>query len=186
MNKYKVLFFALVIILSACNSEKVFYRNSDFEIESINIKDSVSYSVYLIGDVGGDTSKSKNALNALNTKLKSSNPNKTAAVFLGDNIYPEGLHKKDHELRSQDEARIDAQINSVKDFKGELLFIPGNHDWKKGKEEGLQFIKRQEDYIQKKLKRKVFKPSDGCSGPEEIELSENLSLIVIDTQWWLH
>ncbi|MBD98516.1 MAG: hypothetical protein CMO34_01625 [Verrucomicrobia bacterium] len=66
------------------------------------------------------------------------------------------------------------------------MFIPGNHDWRKGKEGGYKALKRQEEYIQKALNKKVFLPSDGCSGPSTIELSDKLVLIFIDTEWWLH
>lgn len=186
MKKSRLLILCMVFIISACSSDKLFYRNASFEVEQKQYDSPINYSVYLVGDAGGDTSKSKYALDLLTNKLENSDANKTAAVFLGDNIYPEGLHKKGHELRGQDTARINAQIDAVKDFNGELFFIPGNHDWKKGKEDGLAFVKRQEKYVQKRLDRKVFKPSDGCSGPEEIELSDALTLIIIDTQWWLH
>lgn len=172
------------VFLFSCANNDVFY-NIEQSDTTDDTDSEIIYTTYLIGDAGGDTAQSKNALELLRTKLKAENPDQTAVVFLGDNIYPEGLHKKDHELRSQDEARLNAQINAVKDFKGRITFIPGNHDWKKGKLEGLEFIKRQEKYIQKEL-GKVFDPSHGCPGPKEIELGKDAMMIVIDTQWWLH
>ena len=32
----------------------------------------------------------------------------------------------------------------------------------------------------------IFLPSDGCPGPEVVDLSPQLRLIVINTHWWLH
>ncbi|MEO0341332.1 MAG: hypothetical protein AAF242_19245, partial [Bacteroidota bacterium] len=73
------------------------------------------------------------------------------------------------------------------DYNGKIVFIPGNHDWKEGKGEGDKFIKRQEKYIEKYLdKGNTFLPDGGCPGPVEIRLSERLTWVIIDTQWWLH
>lgn len=184
----KILFICFLLLFASCSQHSVYYRDLPANVE-LPIKptnDSILNSVFLIGDAGGDTSKSGQVMSYLEDELKMRNPEKTAVVFLGDNIYPEGLHKKDHPLRGQDEQRINRQLDAVSEFKGELFFIPGNHDWKKGKREGLDFIKRQEDYIQDYLNRKVFDPSDGCAGPKEINLGDELTLIIIDTQWWLH
>lgn len=184
MNKvYYIL--CCFLLLYACQSDKLYYSTQKQDYPAIQ-KEDVDYSLFLIGDVGADTLQSSPALRILNNQLSGSVSDKTGVVFLGDNIYPEGLHKKKHELRKEDEVRLDIQLDAVKSFKGEVVFIPGNHDWQQGGKKGVHYVKRQEDYIEKKLGRKVFKPSNGCSGPEEIELSDNLTLIVIDTQWWLH
>ena len=149
--------------------------------------DSLLYSFYMIGDAGGDTTFSKPVLHSLEQQLIKENPEKSGVIFLGDNIYSEGLHKKSHELRAQDEARIDAQLEIVKDYDGEIVFIPGNHDWDRQGENGYHNVKRQEKYIQKYLdKGNVFRPSKGCPGPEVVKLAPGLVLIILDTQWWLH
>jgi len=175
----------MILVLGSCKRPSVFiqriYQQSHAPIET----DRLVHTVYLVGDAGGDTTYSKSNFIQLKRSLQASQQDKTSVVFLGDNIYPRGLHSKDHPMRKEDEARIDAQIDVVKDFNGNVVFIPGNHDWKQGKREGFDAIIRQEDYIQDRL-GKVFEPSDGCSGPDDIEVSDQLTIIAIDTQWWLH
>ncbi len=182
--RYLIPVFVLFFFL-ACGHQEIYYRKTKLKSQEVQSQSEVIYKTYLIGDAGGDTAYSKYALNLLKQQLKKENPDQTSVVFLGDNIYPEGLHREGHPLRKQDESRINIQIEAVEGFGGQVRFIPGNHDWQKGKEDGLEFIKRQEDYIQQRL-GKVFDPSDGCSGPKEILLNDDLVLIIIDTQWWLH
>jgi len=174
------------VLLTACAKYAVFPADPAFKTGLNENNSPLLHEIYLIGDVGEDSEDSEAALTALKNQTLLSNREENAVIFLGDNIYPEGMHKKDHPSRKIDEARIDAQIEAVKDFKGELVFIPGNHDWRKGKEGGYKAVKRQEDYIQDALDKKVFLPNNGCSGPNTVDLSDNLILVFIDTQWWLH
>ncbi|WP_196215926.1 hypothetical protein, partial [Microbacterium sp. ZXX196] len=57
-------------------------------------------------------------------------------------------------------------------------------------------VKRQENFIQSYLNNRrgkpdkeewenYFLPQDGCSGPEVIELNDNVVVIAVDSQWWL-
>lgn len=181
-------FYLFIVILFASCAKRTVYTQDQFSKNSpSNLFDGkLLEEVYLIGDVGADSSKSKYALNLLHNHLNKSEDSSTSVIFLGDNIYPKGLHKKDHYLRPQDEININAQLKSVEGFDGEIVFIPGNHDWEQGGENGFENVKRQEDYIQDALDKKAFRPSDGCAGPDDIEISDNLTLILIDTQWWLH
>ena len=183
MKKLFVYLF-LVFTLWACTKQSVFYQ-ADKAIEEVVDADLIQ-SVFLLGDVGEGPEESKYPLRYLHQQLQSLDHQKAAVVFLGDNIYPVGLHEPNHPMRKQDEERIIAQLDAVKDFKGELAFIPGNHDWRQGKEDGFEAVKLQEDFIQDYLNAKVFEPSDGCSGPDEMEVSDELTIILIDTQWWLH
>jgi len=175
----------LVLMLLSFIAINSLFSASKTELQ-LDSSSKIVHRILLIGDAGEDPSSSGPVLQLLHSRMTDLDQEDISVVFLGDNIYPEGLHKKDHPLRSQDEARINAQLDAVKHHQGEVVFIPGNHDWQQGGKEGFKFNKRQEDYIQKYLDRKAYLPSDGCSGPEAVELSEELILITIDTQWWLH
>ena len=176
-----------LVLIWGCSKEGIYIHENHQGKQTPNPAEStLAEQVYLIGDVGELGEMSAASLALLKKELTKADPESTSVVFLGDNIYPEGLHGKDHPLRAADELRINAQLDAVKDFKGEIVFIPGNHDWQQGGKDGFKFNKRQEDYIQKYLDNKVYHPSDGCSGPKEIELSDELTLLIIDTQWWLH
>ena len=142
------------------------------------------YSVFLVGDAG---EPGKNpVLDLLKTELEKVG-DRGSVIFLGDNIYPQGMPPKGHKLRAEAEIAIDGQINAVKDFKGKKIFVPGNHDWAQGRPDGFDWLQIQEKYVENKLdSQDVWIPTRGCPGPVEIDLNEKITLIVIDTQWFLH
>lgn len=142
------------------------------------------YSVYLIGDAGEPYENP--VLTLLKKELEQAGEN-SAVIFLGDNIYPKGMPPEDHALRAEAEVAINGQINAVRSFAGKKIFIPGNHDWAQGRNYGLNWLKNQEDYVEEALGNlDAWVPSRGCPGPIEIDLNEKITLIVIDTQWFLH
>ena len=150
------------------------------------IKEDHQALVYLIGDTGAPILKGVDPLlHTLKKHLEIAKAEDKALIFLGDNIYHAGMHAAHHHQRKNDEAKINAQLEAVKEFAGIIAFIPGNHDWNEGKKEGAAYLKRQEDYIESILGPEGFIPDDGCPGPVHIELSEAISILVIDTQWWL-
>src|SRR5690606_2155567 len=61
------------------------------------------------------------------------------------------------------------------------IFIPGNHDWYT---DGLKGLKRQEDYIEDRLGKHSFLPEKGCPIEKE-NLSDEVTLLVVDSQWFL-
>ncbi|MGL1884999.1 MAG: metallophosphoesterase [Reichenbachiella sp.] len=185
----RIHFVVLALLLFGCSTSRVFYGSEDknWNEASPLSENKLAYSLYLLGDAGEASPQSNQVLSNVSKHLKNADSNKSGIVFLGDNIYPVGLHKKNSEYRAQDEARLNPQLNMVKDFDGEVVFIPGNHDWKSGKDKGINYVKRQGKYIEKYLnKENVFLPANGCPGPTEVQLAPGLMLIVIDTQWWLH
>lgn len=147
------------------------------------IKD--SFQILIIGDTGAaDTTGKDPVLELLKNKLPETE--NSALIFLGDNVYPKGIPPEDHPLRKLSEKRLNVQLEAIKDYKGKIIFISGNHDWNKGKKNGYEYVLRQEKYIESYLKNKeLYYPSGGCPGPEEIKISDYLTLVVINTQWWV-
>ena len=75
----------------------------------------------------------------------------------------------------------------MKNFDGHKFFIPGNHDWRQGRSNGVEWVQRQEDYIENALdSMDVFLPSDGCPGPIEVPLTDKIVMVILDTQWFLN
>ena len=147
-------------------------------------KEQPIYSVFLVGDAGEPGENP--VLDLLKIELDKVG-DRGAVLFLGDNIYPQGMPPKGHRLRPEAEIAIDGQINAVKDFQGKKFFVPGNHDWAQGRPDGFDWLKIQEKYVEDKLdSQDVWIPTRGCPGPVEIDLNENITLIVVDTQWFLH
>ncbi len=171
------------IWLTGCATYKTKYLESG-QIADIENNKEVSHTFYLIGDAGLSPVNGMNpVLKMFKNRLKTASSNSTA-IFLGDNIYPAGMPDKKDDPAAYLEAKshLDAQLHTLEDFKGNPFFIPGNHDWYSN---GLAGLKREQKYIQKKLKAKdVFYPLNGCP-ISTITISDDLAVVVIDTEWYL-
>nr|WP_294893911.1 metallophosphoesterase [uncultured Pedobacter sp.] len=148
-------------------------------------KHNLAYEVLLIGDSGNVKRKQPDEiLTLLNNHLP--NSTESLVLFLGDNVYPHGLPAKEDVLREDAEMVLKAHFNAVKDFNGKVAFISGNHDWNKGKSDGLAYVLRQEDYLNNLFgPQKVFFPENGCPGPAVVFSNDFVIIITINTQWWV-
>ncbi|HHZ65192.1 MAG TPA: hypothetical protein EYN51_06805 [Flavobacteriales bacterium] len=176
------------VLLTACYSTRPYYapKHSGWEASEDSASTDAHHTIYLLGDVGEDPSKSNSVLSLLQNLLAETNGEKSV-VFLGDNIYGEGLPDSlDHE-RPSSELRINAQLDAVKESGAHIYFVPGNHDWAKGGAEGLQQVSREERYIEAYLGRgNTYIPDNGCPGPQEVKVNEQICIIALDAQWWLY
>jgi hypothetical protein len=146
----------------------------------------IDYSIYVVGDMGALPAGSIDPVaEHLKQNIETANQ-KSCMAFLGDNIYPRGMPEIDNEKSSLAEQRINSQLSIVEHYNGRIIFIPGNHDCNKGHSDGWEYLKRQENYITEALHTKeVFLPPNGCPGPVLIQDSDHVSIIVINTQWWI-
>jgi hypothetical protein len=181
MNKIKYIgLLFLFLLASNCATYEPQYKTENKTISSATTKD-VTHSFYLLGDGGNSPIGSETiTLKRLRTELNSANSNSTL-LFLGDNIYPAGLPKKGHSQRAFAEHQLNIQTDIVKNYKGKTIFIPGNHDWYA---DGLKGLERQEKYITKILGKKSFLPKNGCP-IEKVDISDEIVLIVVDSEWYL-
>jgi DNA repair exonuclease SbcCD nuclease subunit len=147
----------------------------------------IAYSVFLVGDMGAlSTTKKDSIRDGLKAQLHEA-AEKSAIVFLGDNIYPRGMPEENDSTRHRAEDRAKAQLDMLKTYPGKFYFISGNHDWNKGKSGGWEAVLRQEKFMESYLDRgNFFLPDHGCPGPEEISLTDDITLIIINTQWFVH
>lgn len=143
------------------------------------------FYVYLIGDAGLKTVNEASYRKLLQQQLNDSVP--SAIVFLGDNIYPKGMPNPGDRKRGEAEGILQASVNLAPGFSGPMIFVPGNHDWKQGRPQGLSFIRNQQAWLDSLHRDNItLLPQNGCPGPVEVSLGEQVVLLVIDTQWWLH
>lgn len=142
------------------------------------------YELLLVGDTGNVKRHQPDSLLEL---LRRHLPDTVDAtvLFLGDNIYPHGLPAQGDKLRQDAEAVLNAHHKAVEDFKGQVAFISGNHDWNKGKRDGLSYVLRQEDYLNNLFGKEVYFPPKACPGPSLVFSNPHLALIAINTQWWV-
>jgi len=185
MNKNNILLTIWsIFLLSSCATfdPKI---NEDYPQESLVFpsEKELDKRFFLIGDAGySQPGGSSKGLQAFKSFLDSSDTKNTYTVFLGDNIYPAGMPNEEAPLRKQSEYRIDAQIDALEGYDGKILFIPGNHDWY---DEGIKGVEEQAEYIKERTKQDdVWAPTPGC-GLEIRDLSDDLTMIIIDSQWYL-
>ena len=196
--KRAIQIFLLSLLVISCSSSRVYYSSDAKEWKQRTPEETneLIYEMYLIGDAGSASQAYQEPnLKLLENKLSKSS-DRSAVVFLGDNIYLNGLPDSTHPKRKFYEGRIIEQMKTVKDFKGRVFFIPGNHDWDNGDKDGLNAVRRQEEFVENYLNRgNTFLPDDGFPGPIDIELMDDdehpllrddIRLIILDTQWWLH
>lgn len=147
-------------------------------------KEKKTYEVFLIGDTGNINRHNPDPV--LETmKCHFDEDQHSAVVFLGDNVYPRGLPPLGNILRKDAENALIAHKQALKDYHGKVIFLSGNHDWNNGRYGGYEYIIRQEKYLEKLFDKNVMLPSNGCPGPVEINVNPHVTLIIINTQWWL-
>jgi len=148
------------------------------------ISENKPYEVFLIGDTGNiNRHKPDPVLETL--KCHFDKNQHSAVLFLGDNIYPRGLPPATNILYKDAENALKAHHEALKDYHGKVLFISGNHDWNKGRKDGYDYVLRQEKYLEKLFDQNVMFPTNGCPGPTEINVNPNVTMVLINTQWWL-
>lgn len=156
----------------------------------------IRYRVFLIGDVGNPIPVAKGgepSLTFLRQRIMSAGKNSTT-IFLGDNVYNYGMPEEGAYDRKNAEQRLTAQLDIFKGYAGEKYMTPGNHDWIQGAPGGLAQVNREQAFVEQYLKKDstafsytgdFFLPRDGCPGPFEVRVQDDLVLIALNSQWFL-
>jgi hypothetical protein len=148
-------------------------------------QDSLTARIVLIGDGGQFTGGKHPVSDAVRASVPLDD--KTVVIFLGDNVYKVGLPDEQVITYAIAHNVLDSQVSIVANTKARLYMIPGNHDWNNGSFNGIQTILREQLYVNQLGKDNVrFYPVDGCPGPVEIRINDDIVLIVIDSQCCLN
>lgn len=178
--------------------ERPNYRGIGKDWEKSTAPDSskLTYTVFLIGDVGKPAPQEQGgepSLNFLRRQIMRANERSTT-IYLGDNIYEYGLPPTGALDRKVSETRLIDQINVLRNYRGEKYMIPGNHDWKQGQKGGLDQVIRAQNFIEEYMNKDsaafsrtgpFYVPANGCPGPYEILVQDNLAIIAVNSQWFL-
>ena len=148
-------------------------------------EDSITATIVLIGDAGQLTNGRQPVVEGVRKTVKMDK--KTTVIYLGDNLYKTGLPDDALPNYQIAKAPLDSQISIAGNAPVNVFFIPGNHDWANGGANGYASVLRVQNYIDV-LGNKYVKqlPRDGCPGPEEIKVNDDVTLVLMDSQWWLH
>ncbi|CAN5329556.1 hypothetical protein BH09BAC1_BH09BAC1_04660 [soil metagenome] len=182
-----VVVLTLILLTSACGSWQPWYADKYKGWETqLPPSEKPIYSFFLIGDAGKPNFiLPEAALTLLNTHLLKADKN-SMVIFLGDNIYEEGMPAINHMHRLRQENRINESIKAVEGYKGTVLFIPGNHDWYAATDSQPDGLFYEREYLYEKLgSENVFLPKDGKPGPAVLEVNDSVVLVVLDSYRWV-
>jgi len=184
----------LCTTLTACVTNQPYYTReaASWEQDVPDPQNKVLYTVFLIGDVGAPDPDGEPSMILMRKQMEQAGM-ESATVFLGDNVYLNGLPEPDAYDREVSERRLTDQLDIMKGYPGEKYMIPGNHDWNHSGRGGLEAILREQRFVNEYLTDEnivtggdFFVPGDGCPGPYEVKISDDLVMIAIDSEWWLH
>jgi hypothetical protein len=153
-------------------------------------------SVLLVGDAGapalGDSSAplADPVLRAVEADVRLQiagvGRERTAVVYLGDNVYQHGLVPEGDKGRAHGEAVLDEQIRAA--GEAELFFTLGNHDWRTDDPVGMRGRDRaleQGRYLMQHDSAARLLPAAGCAGPTTFDFGGTLRFVFLDLMGWL-
>jgi len=156
----------------------------------------LALTVFLVGDAGlaGRDCRNRSLCNdtvlrelqaEVTTRAAAIGRDNVVVIFLGDNIYPEGLDATDRRTG----ARLDAQIDVVRSSGVRAFFVPGNHDWKLNDIGGQARIRAQAARLAAAAAtggpRVSMRPGNACPGPDVETFGTTATLVFEDTAWFL-
>ncbi len=144
--------------------------------------------VYLIGDAGYAEPGDPVLRHIRDELLGLPSGSEAVVVYLGDNIYWDGLHEPSHPDHDKDVGYLEAQIDVVRGTTARGIFVPGNHDWGYKGERGFSQIRRQEEYLAAVAgdgTDVTMLPAAGCPGPDAVPVARSVLLVPIETDLWL-
>ncbi|GAA4320821.1 BamA/TamA family outer membrane protein [Compostibacter hankyongensis] len=146
-------------------------------------QDSIKYRMILIGDAGEMDPQQHHVIDDAAAHVLR---NRTSVFFLGDNVYPRGMGLPGSKTEEAGKKILQSQFRPMRAAGAPVYFIPGNHDWDRMGPQGLAKIRQQWAYLASQHDSLLkLVPPDGCPGPVEISLTDSLTVIAFDSEWWL-
>ncbi|HSE28697.1 MAG TPA: metallophosphoesterase [Gemmatimonadales bacterium] len=146
----------------------------------------IEWTVLLMGDGGSPDERDDPTFGALAAAARQA-PDRTTVVFLGDNVYPDGLPPDGTPERAAAERVLEIHLAALQRSGTRGYFLLGNHDWRthEGDPDGRATARRQEAWLETRADgRARVMPAGACPGPV-VEDVGGLRLVFLDTEWWL-
>ena len=170
---FKVVGTSAVLLLVSCATFKPQTSTTAIAVEP---KKNPQHTFYIAGGMGNGTQVEDSPVyHKLREELSKAGDNSTL-LFTGDNVTAEENNW------ASDKQLLDKQISLAENFEGEVVFIPGNNEWKSYNTKKVEDI---EDYIKDVERDGVrFFPENACP-IERREINENLLLVLVDSKWFV-
>lgn len=153
------------------------------EIVSGQERDLIIARTIFIGDAG---QVDRAQVQVIGSAAKQVLKGKTTVIFLGDNIYPNGMAIAGSPDTLVTGRILRSQFEPMRAKGARVYFLPGNHDWDRSGPHGLEKVRAAWKFIaDQKDSAVVWLPANGCPDPQEIRLSDEVTVILFDSEWWL-
>ncbi|MAW96940.1 MULTISPECIES: phosphoesterase [unclassified Leeuwenhoekiella] len=162
MVKIIIVFFVCLCICGCATFRQHGDQTERFEFKT---SDSTLHTLYLVGNTALAHTTNNSVLNQLTRSLQDA-PKESTLLFLGNTV-------------SSAQALQNIK-SSLADFKGKSIFIPGELEWGENTEH-LRDLEKQTDAL---FGKNSFLPEKDCP-IKEVSISEQVVLLVIDSQWYL-
>lgn len=156
--------------------------------------------IFLVGDAGEARLRDTPLLHRMREEVElwSERLGRDSAVvvlYLGDIVYPAGLHPPGSPEFPEDSAVVEGQLRIVggpkaREHRTLGLFMAGNHDW--GEEpgwEGTERLENLEQFLARARERGYesveLLPEAGAGGPAVLDIGDHVRLVLVETAWWL-
>ena len=172
-----LLLFAIAGSLSpTVFSQKTFTKDvfEGWEEKAPKAGNELAFTVWLAGDLGAQTETVlPEGLKVLLAQTKEASK-ESAVVFLGNQVSGQLSVEAEKDLLLR-------RLEGLNSFEGKVYFVSGNQDWQLGGKEGLKEIQKA---VKELLgKKSTWSPKAGCGEPKVVELTDWITLILLDSQW---
>jgi hypothetical protein len=106
----------------------------------------------------------------------------TTVVFLGDNVYPDGLEPLGHPNRYNGERVLNLTLAALGSARG--IFVMGNHDWERLGADGYDHVVSQARYLESQPYNVEVHPPAGCPGPTHVDIGRQVRFVFMDPAAW--
>ena len=162
-----------IIVLLTGVLSFIFYPNEVFSQDKL-------YTLFFMGDT--EAGQSNISFEAISS-FKETN-NTQGVILLGDHV--DGLTQRQNKENEDLKNLLRHRFNTMADI-GDLYIVPGEKDWDGGSKNGWTRVKNLQGLVDSLNRSTIrFLPDQGCPGPIEISLNDEITLVFMDLQWVLH
>ena len=182
LNYLRILFISVILVSCAATEPWHSEEKENWESNNSQTGAELDYRMILIGDMGDPVLEGEDpVLSMLQTKLWDGD--KSSVIFLGNNVLDGGMPAEQSQKRELAEEKLAKIFSALGNYRGNIFFTAGNHDWKPG----IEGLRAQRDFILNfpSADKVEYLPGSGCPGPETVEMADNVVLIMIDSEWFL-
>lgn len=185
----------LGVALSACQAPPS-VAPGPVQAEDCPAADEVEHAVFLVGDAGrprlAEHLEAELPVDPVLLALRSDvieeigrlGVDRVSVVFLGDNVYPNGMVPVGKPTRLRGERVLRAQIAATSDAR--VVFVAGNHDWAGRGSAGWENVRAQAEFLSAQGDRVSMRPAGGCAGPARLDIGEHLGIVFVDPIGFAH